>query len=340
VNGLPPEMSKQQFETAFNDILQNVTGVFRFGVSREVTESTFHVSFKTNHDAWNAINQTNYGEVNGQEIRVTHFIDSESMKTIEAWNFSVSGIHSSLSSIELHSTFSEYGAIFALCRKPDPRDRDRIICRLQFYEEDHARLAITRIPIDHDGLEVLTSKEYGIVVYNFAPTITRAGVMAVFPNAVTVKIEPPKQRGYRPVVWIGFTCREDQEAALVEGDQQFSDGLRLFCFKQTMEKSQTFDAVKMKGMSYQSQYTIYIKSLPQNTTQEDVVQKSKGYGRINSCVVLHPNPGKPYAIVAFEDQNGFERAKARPRQYGAGVQVQDYRVPAKPQATPRRTAGS
>jgi hypothetical protein len=333
-NGLPLDLTEDEFRELFGDVLPGLIGVFKFGLRADATESTFNCSFETDHDTWKAIEELSYGEVSGKEIRVSHYIPSEGLQQIRGWNIRIGGIPCDMNHAELASCFRDYGRVLSLSTKPD-KATGKLICSVQYIDHESVRRATDGIPQDFVGLWIVEAKESGIAVYNFSPQVTDSDVKKLFPAATEIKIEPPKERDGRRVVWLGFPDTQERDRALLDGERHFSDSLRLFCVPKILGRNEAFAAVKEKDMQWQEQNTICVKRIPPSARREDLVRACRRFGDMNSCLLVQPAGRPPFGIVAFTDPAAFRRALAEGFRIGtAKASVEEYRV--KTAKTPRR----
>jgi hypothetical protein len=312
--------------------MPNFIEIFDFGLS----ECT--VSFKTNEDAFYAIGEINYGDYEGHELTAVHFLEPKELEKLQVFNLTVDKLDPLWRANELASFFSRYGDILLLVRheprheprreprrgRSDKDDTSDLIgsCSVQYNSMNEAIRARTRLAIEHPKLIISAPKSksslgFYCAVYNFAMDITEARVRMVFPRTwdVSIQIDHVRERERRPTVWLGFfrDCREDFEEAMTVGEQNFSDGLRLFTIQtqsNTNAQSGLREAeLRRKAISYQNRNTISVNHIPMhlNVTCESIVQACKIFGDINSCSFTALPPFH-HAIVAFVDVDAYQRA--------------------------------
>jgi hypothetical protein len=83
-----------------------------------------------------------------------------------------------------------------------------------------------------------------------------------------VRIEDAKDGRLRPVVWLGFVGWR------MQGEQEFSGNLRLYCVPKALERSEAFNLIKAKCREYQVENTVYFPGLSVHVGREDILEGS------------------------------------------------------------------
>jgi hypothetical protein len=321
---LPAEMDEAGFREVFGEYLPEGTDVVR--LDERDGHSRFHCIVPIGEDVWEVIDTLSYGTVSDEEIRVSHFIPYDDLTSIQPWNLKISGVHKSLTLAELTSIFSEFGRILSVGTKP--LDDDKVVVSLQYINEADFRHASQEIPRLHQGLAIVTPRsEHGFAVYNFKAGVTEEEVRMVFEGADNIRIDASKERGQRPVVWLGYRSADDCEEAMEEGENHFSGGCRLMCVPKSLERDDAFALLNQKARSFQTVNTIYIASLPKAMTKEKLIGACREFGDLNSCVVISTGRGT-FGVVAFATPQGYQAARTTGLNLGykTRTRVTEYRA--------------
>ncbi|OHS98202.1 hypothetical protein TRFO_09083 [Tritrichomonas foetus] len=313
------------FYQTFGELLDSYKyNEIKMNERKNETESlSFNVSFYDDDSAWNCLDEINYGNIDNQVIHVTHFIDKTDLINISEFNIKMTNVQDYFDDCaDVHLQFKEFGPIFSITSKS--QDEQVLYYCIQFYYKEDAIKALR----DHKNIIkkpdlVLTTKEAGIVVYNFKINITQSEVMELFSKAISVTIS--KINDYeRPYVFISFIDSESADEAIKNGNLQYSEGLKLMCLSQKLSKERAFNELKNMEKTSQKENTIYISGLSHQIRKEDVVSAcSEKFGKINSAVFIAIKKKLPFAIITFASKAVYETAMA---QETVKIKSKNYRI--------------
>lgn len=316
----------QSFTTIeyFVEIMKNDLGDFQLFEQNETKDKkplAFNISYKTNDEAWDIIDQLNFQPFEGKEIRVNHFIDIKFLQEMSKYNIKVTNYEGELNSFDIYENFQQFGSIYSIHNNNptnDENDENEIPQKLneennffcvQYYLKENAIEAVINASKAFNMKNLtLTTKEAGIVVYNFANTITIEKVKSIFPCATKIVIKKSSDRNSRPFVFINFICKEDCDDAISKCKNIYSDHLRLMCVPQTMTKVEAFKEKRRDEENCQKKFTVFINGIPKNIFAEDVIQKCSVFGDIDSAVFIDLKKKKSVAKISFSSEESFQKA--------------------------------
>lgn len=326
---LPPTISTIEY---FIEILKNDLGdyvLYEENDRKDNQPISFNISYKTENEAWDIIDQLNFHPFEGEEIRVNHFIDTKFLQEMSTFNIKVTNYEGDFDSYDIYEKFSKFGSIYSIYNSNPLIDESESTKKypyqpnsssnptkdyfcIQYYLKQNAIDAVKQAAAELNMQNLtLTMKDVGIVVYNFKMDITEDEVNKIFPNTSKIVIKKSKDRNSRPYVFVNFFQQEDLEKAQNICKETYSDGLRLMCVPQTMSRDQAFLERRKEEEKCQRSNTIFIQKIPENVFAEAVIQQCKRFGKIDSFVFIdirNSKVRKRLAKVSFHEEKEFNAA--------------------------------
>lgn len=311
----------------FIELMKNDLGDFKMYEQNE-NKLSFNISYQTNDETWDVIDQLNFQPFDGKEIRVNHFIDTKHLHEMSKFNIKVTKYEGSMNSFDIYENFQQFGSIYSIYnsnpsidnyeesendsnQKVEHSNLENDFFCVQYYLKENAIDAITKAPdILNMKNMVLTTKEAGIVVYNFENNITEEKVKLVFPCATKIMVKKSNDKNSRPYVFVNFICQEDCDEAIEICKKTYSDHLRLTCVSQAMTKKQAFIERRKEEEKFQQKYTVFIQGIPTNIIAEEIIQKCAKYGDIDSVVLIDmkKKKSKNVAKISFNSEQAYMNA--------------------------------
>lgn len=286
-----------------------------------------NISYQTNDEAWEIIDQMNFQQYEGKEIRVNHFIDVKFLKEMSRFNIKVTNYEGEFNSFDIYENFQQFGSIYSIynsnplideendvnneIQQTDLSNSNKDFFCVQYYLKECAINAI------NNACEVLnmknmtmTTKDAGIVIYNFERDVTIEKVKEVFPSATKIVIKNSTDKNSRPYVFVNFICQEDCDEASDMCSKIYRDHLRLMCVPQTLSKKNAFEERKKYEVNCQQKFTVFIQNVPPNIYVEEIIQKCSLFGDIDSAVLIEikTKSKKRIAKISFNSDDAYQKA--------------------------------
>ena len=331
---LPPKITTIEY---FIEVLKDDLGDFLLYEENDKKDNqpiSFNISYRTEDEAWEIIDNLNLHPFEGKEIRVNHFIDTMYLQNMTKFNIKVTNYQGSMNSFDIYENFSKFGSIYSIYNKnpaletiqtmTNSNPQKDFFC-IQYYEKESAEKAIKEAAknLNMDGM-ILTMKDAGIVVYNFEKDVTEKTVKEVFPDAIKIVIKNSKDRNSRPYVFVNFTLQEECERAKEKCQKEYRQKLRLMCVPQTMSRDEAFLERKKEEERCQKKNTVFLSKIPDNCIAEDVIQACGEFGNIDSAVFIDIKNGKMrkrLAKISYSNDEEFLKANGKTIKLPGGRQV-------------------
>lgn len=326
---LPPTITTIEY---FIEVLKNDLGDYKLYEENDRKSNqplSFNISYQSEDEAWDIIDQLNFHPFEGKEIRVNHFIDTKFLQEMATFNIKVTNYEGELNSYDIYENFSQFGSIYSIYNNNPLIDENGSSSQssyqpnsysnpqkdyfcIQYYLKKSATDAISKAKevLNMDKLTI-TMKDAGLVVYNFEKEVTEAVVREIFKKAIKIVIKQSKDRNSRPYVFINFTFQDDCEEAKEICKNTYRKHLRLTCVPQTMTRDQAFLERKKEEERCQKRNTVFLQKIPDNIFAEDVIQECGKFGDMDSVVFIVINNNKMHkrlAKVSFHDEKSFNNA--------------------------------
>lgn len=298
-----------------------------------------YVNFEKAEDAAVAMDALNYSKFKGKEIRIMWSQRDPSLRRSGAGNVFVKGLAKTITSRQLHDTFSEIGEILSCKVKTNPVTGESLGYGFVHFETQKAAdEAVRRI----DGLLLLEMK---LSVQPFVPAKQRQGVADRFTNCYVKNFEETVTRDQlilefskfgpiRSAVVVteadgrsrcfGFVDFETHEAAVaaIEGlnDKALPGGAKKLFVGRAMKKIERMTELKKRSEEHRMSVAtksrglnMYVKNLDDSVDHDKLREFFSDCGTITSAKVMMMEEGgvsrsKGFGFVCFSNLEEARRA--------------------------------